>query len=453
MAESETSRRRSRNTVTNGSAPPGAIQSHELKPEADSSRSSSRRSAWQDSPRQEPAVNSIWVARTRERPTPERKNPPEGARSSPDSPSSARPKAQEVVVPERIRERYVQVGRRLHFQDGDLALHVRQTRTTIHSQNAEVIRDALEIERERAGGAPLRVRGTAEFRAEAWTQAQLMGIEVRGYRPSDLERAKLARTIAEEQRRGRDLASGRALEEPDREVPTHPAKGGQRRVPERERGTPDEGRSYRGVLRDHGAAHYKHDPKEAMNYYVKLDTPSGQQVIWGKDFERAIKESLSGVKPGDHVTVQHAGERTVTVPRRRKDEQGNFVREEEVTAYRNRWIVETRDFLRQREEVSRVVRDPNITVEEAIKRHPNLVGTYLELHAAKLAARELYPHEEDRAKFVARVRNQLADEIARGEAFSVPRVKNADARGGTAETSRNRKAREPRVQVQEHVRV
>jgi hypothetical protein len=358
-----------------------------------------------------------------------------------------------MIIPDRIRERYVQVGRRLHFQDGDLALHVRQTRTTVHSQNSEVIRDALEIERERAGGTPLRVRGTAEFRAEVWTQAQLMGIEVRGYRPSDLERAKLARTIGQEQRRGLDLSNGRAPEESDREAPKQTATAGQHRVPERERGTPDEGRSYRGVLRDHGAAHYKHDPKEAMNYYVKLDTRSGQEVIWGKDFERAIKESLSGVKPGDHVTVQHAGERTVTVPRRRKDEQGNFVREEEVTAYRNRWIVETRDFLRQREEVSRVVRDPNITVGEAVKKHPNLVGTYMELHAAKLAARELYTHEEDRAKFVARVRNQLADEIARGESFSVPRVRSADAREETTETIRNRKAREPRVQVQEHVRV
>ena len=427
------------------------MQPDDLEPGVDS-RTSSRRSAWPDSPRKEPAVNSIGVARARQRSTSEEKAPPQGARSNAESSSPARPYSKEVVVPERIRERYVQVGRRLHFQDGDLALHVRQTRTTVHSQNSEVIRDALEIERDRAAGAPLRVRGTAEFRAEVWTQAQLMGIEVRGYRPSDLERAKLARTIAEEQRRSRDIATGRVPEEPDRELPSKPAPVGQRRVPERERGTPDEGRIYQGVLRDHGVAHFKHDPKEAMSYYVKLDTRGGQQVIWGKDFERAIQESLSDVKQGDPVTVQHAGERAVTVPRRRQDEQGNFVREEEVTAYRNRWIVETRDFLRQREEISRVVRDPNIAVEEAIKTHPNLVGTYMELHAAKLAARELYPHEQDRVKFVARVRNQLADEISRGEAFSVPRVKSADARDGSAENPPNRKAREPRVQVQEHVR-
>jgi hypothetical protein len=35
----------------------------------------------------------------------------------------------------------------------------------------------------------------------------------------------------------------------------------------------------------------------------------------------------------------------------------------------------------------------------------------------------------------------------------VPRVKSADARDGTAETPRSRKAREPRVPVQEPVRV
>jgi Large polyvalent protein-associated domain 7 len=451
MAESNISRRQSRKTVTNGAAPPGAIQSDELAPGADSSRSSSRRSAWPDSPRQEP-VNSIGVARTRQRSAPEQKIPPEGARSGPESSSPARRSSQEVVVSERIRERYVQVGRRLHFQDGDLALHVRQTRTTVHSQNSEVIRDALEIERARAGGAPLRLRGTAEFRAEAWTQAQLAGIEVRGYRPSDLERAKLARTISQEQRRARDIANGRAPEEPDRELPAQSPTVGQRRLAERERGTPDEGRLYRGILREQGAANYKHDPKEAMSYYAKLDTSSGQQVIWGKDLERAIKDSLSRVKEGDQVTIQHAGERAVTVPRRLQDAKGNFIREEAVTAYRNRWIVETRDFLRQREEIARVVRDPNITVEEATRRHPNLVGTYIELHAAKLAARESYPHEEDRAKFVARVRNQLADEIARGESFSVPRVMSSEAREGATETARGRKAREPRAQVQEHVR-
>jgi hypothetical protein len=453
MAESDPSRPRSRKSVTHAAAPPGALPSDDFAAGAGASRGSARRSAWPDSPRPAPAVNSIGVARSRQRSTPEPKIPPEGARSGPESFSPGRRGAREVVLPERLRERYVQVGRRLHFQDGDLALHVRQTRTTVHSQNPEVLRDALEIERDRAGGAPLRVRGSAAFRAAVWTQAQLMGIDVRGYRPSALERAQLARTIAAEQRRGREIAGGRAPEDPEPAVPTPSATAGPRHVPERERGTPDEGRLYRGVLREHGAAHYQQDPKEAMSYYVKLDTRHGQQVIWGKDFERAIKESLSGVKPGDPVTIQHAGERTVTVPRRHQDAHGNFVREEEVTAYRNRWIVETRDFLRQREAVSRVVRDPNIPVEEAIKTHPHLVGTYMELHAAKLAARELYPHEEDRAKFVARVRNHLADEIARGEPFSVPRVKSADARDRTAETPPHRKAREPRVPVQEPVRV
>jgi hypothetical protein len=344
------------------------------------------------------------------------------------------------------------VRSRFHFPDGDPAFHVRAGRTTTRSENAQVIRDMLEIERERSGGAALRVRGSVEFRAEAWMQAQLMGIEVRGYRPSELERTKLARTIAQEERRTKNFSSGRAAEGPDDPDRTQAPNPGASRTPDRERGTPNEGRLYRGTLRDHGAAHYQHDRQAEMSYYVKLDTSTGERVLWGKDFERAIKQSLSSVKVGDDISVQHAGERPVTVTARRKDEQGNFVRKEEVAAYRNRWIVETRDFLREREEVARVVRDPTLDPQQAVKKHPNLKGTYVELQAARLIARDTYAHEEDRARFVARIREKLADEIERGEPYSVVRVRNPEARENAPDTTRNRKPREPRTQVQEYGR-
>ena len=63
-------------------------------------------------------------------------------------------------------------------------------------------------------------------------------------------------------------------------------------------------------------------------------------------------------------------------------------------------------------------------------------STYLELHAAQLAARELYSHEVDRAKFVARVRNHLADEIARQiEASQPPLPGTSSAEPSTPKTS------------------
>jgi hypothetical protein len=110
-----------------------------------------------------------------------------------------------------------------------------------------------------------------------------------------------------------------------------------------------------------------------------------------------------------------------------------------VAAYRNRWIVERQDFLKERAEVAKVVRDPTIDAEKAAKQHPNLVGTYVELHAAKLVAADLYANEQDRSRFIARIRQALADEIERGEPYSVPRVR---ARSPQRDPVREREPRE-----------
>jgi putative DNA primase/helicase len=340
------------------------------------------------------------------------------------------------------------VGNRFHFPDGDAAFQIRSNRITTRSGNPQVIRDILEIEAARSGGAPLRVRGSQTFRREAWMQAQLLRIEVYGYSPTEVERAQVARLMAQGQRGGRDAREGPSPQGPDR--PESPGLTDLRIAPrsKREQAPPDEGRIHRGRLVEHGAAPYQHDPHADMSYYVKIETPSGgQRVLWGKDLERSIKESLSKATVGDEVSVQRVGERPVTVTARRRDENGDLVRRQEITAYRNRWIVERQDFLREREEIARIVRDPTIDPQTAVKQHPHLVGTYLELQAAKLAARELYAHEEDRQRFLARFRDSVADEIARGERFSVPRVKTPDGRGRAG----NGRPREPRERVQEHV--
>jgi hypothetical protein len=278
----------------------------------------------------------------------------------------------------------------------------------------------------------LRLRGTVEFRAEAWKQAQLAGIAVRGYRPSELERAQVARTIEREQRRGQDPAA-RPSETADRASLSRAADSSVRAAPERERAVEPEERSYRGRLVEHGSAHH---PKGGLSYYVKIETGSGERTLWGKDFERAIKKSLSHVKEGDHIGINHAGETPVIVTARRQDEDGRFTRHEEVAAIKNRWIVETQEFLKEREELARVVRDPTITAQQAVQRHPNLVGTCVEIQAAKVAALHGYP-EEDREKFVTRFRNEVANEIARGESMPVVKVKNR-----AAEATPNREPRE-----------
>jgi hypothetical protein len=57
-----------------------------------------------------------------------------------------------------------------------------------------------------------------------------------------------------------------------------------------------------------------------------------------------------------------------------------------------------------------------------VRQHPELVGTYLQVHAAELAAKR-FRDPEDRALFVAKVRAALADSVARGEPLPAVRVR------------------------------
>jgi hypothetical protein len=428
-------------TTENVTVPSGAKQAESAAAAEGTPRRRERRSAWPEASHPGLPANSIAVERQRERDDARGSVRPEGPRSQRQR--GGRDFDPESVLTDAIRENYVQVGPRFHFPGtGDPAFRIHADRTTTRSVDPEVIRHILELEHARAGTDPLRLRGTVEFRAEAWKQAQLAGIAVRGYRPSELERAQVARTIEREQRRGQDAAAPRPSETVDRPSPSHTPDSPARTAPERERAVEPEARSYRGKLVEKGTAHYQNNPKEDLSYYVKIETRSGRETLWGKDFERAIDKSLSHVKVGDHVGINHAGETPVIVTARRKDEDGRYTRHEEVAAIRNRWIVETQEFLKEREELARVVRDPTITPQQAVQRYPNLTGTYVEIHAAQVAALHGYP-EEDREKFVTRFRNEVANEIARGETLPVAKVRNR-----SAEATRNR---EPRERQQERV--
>lgn len=78
-----------------------------------------------------------------------------------------------------------------------------------------------------------------------------------------------------------------------------------------------------GRLVDHGRATYKHDPKEPMPYYVRIETRTGDREIWGVDLERAFRESLSRSTIGDEVTARAYGREPVTVSAPQLDAEGH----------------------------------------------------------------------------------------------------------------------------------
>ena len=333
-------------------------------------------------------------------------------------------------VPEHVRKRFVQVGRHYYFADGARAFTDRGGRLTTPSENTEVIRSLVTIAEARGWNA-ITVRGTERFRREAWFAARLAGLEVRGYRPTEFEHSRVARTLA----RGRSDTTAEAVES---------AREG-RRASERSEGTPaaptrDQGGAGQqarrdgiltGRLVDHGRATYRHDPREPMSYFVKIETPRGDRTIWGIDLDRALRESLTEPKVGDEVGLRAVRQDAVTVRAPERDAEGTVVAQRDLATHRNRWIVEKRAFFDERAEAARTIRDRAIDPKQAVKRHPELVGTYLQLQAAELTARR-FRDAKDRERFVSQVRSALADGVARGEPLPPVRLRERTAERASA---------------------
>ena len=317
----------------------------------------------------------------------------------------------ERLIPDHIRKRFVKVGHRYHFPDGAHAFTDRGTRLVTPSENAEVVKSLIAIAEAR-GWKEITLTGSERFRKEAWGEATALGLKVRGYSPSEFERARLAR------KRAREEAAAAGVSEPS--APS----GAPRSADESSRDRTK--RPITGRLIDHGAATYQHDPHEPLSYFVKVETTEGEREIWGVDLKRALKESLTQPKIGDEIGLRAIRRDTVTVREIERDPEGKVLGHKPLGVHRNRWIAEKQEFFAERAAAARTLRDPSIDPKQAARRHPELVGTYLQMHAAQLAARQ-FRDPQDQEKFVSLVRTALADAVARGEPLPPVRLREKTA--------------------------
>ena len=375
------------------------------------------------------ASDSAEVApRTEANPRPaDAKSQPSTAAARAAAPSDSGTSAESWALPQSVRERFVQDRRRFYFPDGTEAFRDRGRRLTTGSENTEVVRSLIEIAQVRGWGE-IVVEGTERFRREAWRQARLADLEVRGYRPTDAERAVLVRALGRK-------AEGRQLE---LDVTDHgdgrsQGAGEARTVPVQieEASRPSSGGARSallvGRLLDHGRENYRFDPKEDPSYFVRIKTAEGPRTIWGKDLERAMTQSLTQPQIGEEVGLRRIGAEKVTVRRRERDADGQVIGERALGAERHRWVVEKQRFFEERAAAAVIVRDPAVNRREAASAHPELVGTFLQLRAAELAARRLRD-PQDQQRFVALVRGALADSVERGDHLQPVRLRNRSVR-------------------------
>ena len=153
-----------------------------------------------------------------------------------------------------------------------LAFKVTEDRLVTRLAAAEVIRDMVSVAQHRQWEA-LHVRGSVEFRREAWLEAGARGIEVQGYQPTDLDRQALS---------DRQEAWNR----------THPrtheveVRSGSDKDRRAERLDYDKGVS--GRLIEVGRAPYRNRDDAETSTYVAIELDNGRQhQVWGVGLEKA----------------------------------------------------------------------------------------------------------------------------------------------------------------------
>ena len=379
-------------------------------------------------PRQ-PPVNAIAASRRARKPqaTPGESRLGEKIKSS-APPAAAASAAQRAdsdpwTVPQSVRDRFVQDGNRFFFPDGAAAFKDLGRKLTTESENTQVVHSLIQIARSR-GWTEVSVTGTERFREEAWRQGRLAGLNVRGYRPSEEQQAQLIRALARSLARPSDRAdsissdlTSTAARPPQAEPQALARSSGNLGADAR----PNPQERIAGRLLEHGRDSYRHDPNEEPSYFVRLQTLQGPREVWGKDIERAVAKSLTQPKVGDEVILRRTGREAVTVRRSEKDPEGQ-VAPREVEVYRNRWVIEKREFFEERDTAASTLRDASVEPREGTQKHPELAGSYLSLRAAELVSRRMRD-PQDQLRFVALVRGALADSIARGEPLQPVRLR------------------------------
>ncbi len=312
----------------------------------------------------------------------------------------------QLRVPDSVQERFIQIGNKFHFPDGTEAFTHDSNRLTTRSENSVVIQSMVAIARENGKG-PVTVGGTEFFKKEAWFAASLAGLEVRGYQPTDFERERLARSLAARRNPGAPEAA--AVPAEPRPAERAPESGGAPAP------RPQANDLIVGRLVDHGAAPYGHDPKQPMSYFVRVETARGDREIWGVDLERAFRQSLSTPGIGDEIGVRSVGRQPVTVLAPKLDAQGRETGQAPLDTHRNQWIVERKDFLDERQRMAEVLRNTETPAADAIRRHPELEGSYMQLQMGRALAEQQFRDKAQREQFVDHLRSHIAQRIEFGQ--------------------------------------
>ena len=351
-------------------------------------------------------------------------------------------------VPKSVANQYVahegkfldRKSETVHFEDKGRSL-------STASEDRDVIVHMVEVAKAKNWGE-LQLKGSEEFRRQAWIAAELAGVPTRGFKPKAQDRAALT-AAREAMRIGAGQGAGERSNDAD-QVRTNEMEpvdaAGQKQpaspestktgTPARETAAPEGDRTpaahppavasaspiqntptpagvTAGVLVAHGPAPFNHDEKQNDSYYATVRTQDGERTVWGLDLERAI--AASGVQMGQQIELEKGGSRSVTAQQRQFDKKGKELAPKTVTSRRNEWFVSSPDVpglptREQREALASARRDADERRRIVEARERFLKGEWKfskEQQATLDAARE-------------RIKEQAAREVLRDEIKNLP---------------------------------
>jgi putative DNA primase/helicase len=363
-------------------------------------------------------------------------------------------KAERAPVPDHIASKYLVKDDKYHFDDKTVAFVDKGSKLTVETHNKAVIQDLIAIAKAR-DWQEIRVTGAEAFRREVWKEAFAAGLDVKGYKPSDLE---LQASNKERVRRGTpNKWSALDRRPPNVDAPSASTRAQNARDQSKE--------LFFGTLVAHGEAPYQNDPTKSASYYVTLRDEAGRERShWGVGLEAAIKDAQTAPVVGEQVGIQRVGATPVTVPSSRVDAHGAVVTEQ-INAQRNQWVVEKIDYFKagkalaneaqarassatvqrplaaataevgpttvvpqgmtREQEVAAAIRSAATTREELQLKYPELnkaVFSHLASHDqfARAFVEAGLIRESDRAQVIAQMRERLAGQVEHGAPIQEP---------------------------------
>lgn len=326
-----------------------------------------------------------------------------GDRAEAKSTSAARSSAAIVddnALPKRISRKYYVIsnvtggdrhsGETRFYADerGEyLAFKIKEDRLVTRLAAAEVIRDMVSVAQHRQWEA-LHVRGSAEFRREAWLEAGARGIEVQGYQPTDLDRQALADRQAVWNRTRPRVHQEEVRSAFDRDEPSA-------RV--------DYDKGVSGRLIELGRAPYGNRDNAEMSTYVAIELDNGQQhKVWGVGLEKAFADSKAG--PGDRAQVRREAVERVLKDIKIIDAATGSARTERRQVPRNRRRVTAEKF--------------RLADRHTAARDPDLIAAQSQMVRIEKALEGALPENESaRRSIMEAAKDRISDHLERGRSF------------------------------------